>query len=192
MKRTGSSLLLAAAFVGACYRTAPAPAPVPAPAPTAGRANGAPAPTPSDPTPNAGGGGRAGGGGAGAAAEPNPRPYAAVITAEAKTKSGLFKAHRIGAKLFFEIPRNELDRDMLLTTEIAKTTRRSRLRWPVARRGCGAVGASRQSDPAPRHELLIIVIRHDQSHHARRCATPTTPRSSRRSTSRAGARIRRP
>ena len=45
-----------------------------------------------------------------------------MITAAAKTKAGLFKAHRVGTKLFFEIPRHELNRDMLLVTEIAKTT----------------------------------------------------------------------
>ena len=69
------------------------------------------------------GGGRGAAGAPGAAgAEPNPRPYATVITSAAKTKSGLFKAHRVGTKLFFEIPRHELNRDMLLVTEIAKTT----------------------------------------------------------------------
>jgi hypothetical protein len=45
-----------------------------------------------------------------------------VITGAAKTKTGLFKAHRVGTKLFFEIPRTELNRDMLLVTEIAKTS----------------------------------------------------------------------
>ena len=42
--------------------------------------------------------------------------------AELKSKTGLFKTDRIGGQLYFEIPRNELNRDMLLTTEIEKTT----------------------------------------------------------------------
>ncbi len=33
----------------------------------------------------------------------------------------MFTVHRIGARLLFEIPRNQLDRDQLLVTEIAKT-----------------------------------------------------------------------
>jgi hypothetical protein len=43
-----------------------------------------------------------------------PRPYRQVITAEADTREGLFKTHRIGDKLFFEIPRAEIGREMLL------------------------------------------------------------------------------
>jgi hypothetical protein len=53
-----------------------------------------------------------GGGAGGAAAQ--PRPYARVITAEARTVNGLFKAHRVGERLYFEIPRNEYDKDMLI------------------------------------------------------------------------------
>ena len=43
-----------------------------------------------------------------------PRPYDRVITADAKTKRGLMIVHRIGDRLFFEIPRRELGRDQLL------------------------------------------------------------------------------
>ena len=53
-----------------------------------------------------------GGGGAGGA--PNPRPYNRVITAEAKTRRGMFAAHRVGDKLYFEIPSRELNKDMLV------------------------------------------------------------------------------
>jgi len=42
------------------------------------------------------------------------KPYNEVITDEAVTKEGLFKAHRVDDKLFFEIPTSELGRDMLL------------------------------------------------------------------------------
>jgi hypothetical protein len=58
--------------------------------------------------------GRAMGGAGGAAGAPAPRPYNRVITAEAKTRRGLFAAHRVGDKLYFEIPARELGRDMLL------------------------------------------------------------------------------
>jgi Txe/YoeB family toxin of Txe-Axe toxin-antitoxin module len=50
-----------------------------------------------------------------------PRPYKDVITAEAKTDSGLFHVHRIEEKLFFEIPAGLLDQEMLLVTRIART-----------------------------------------------------------------------
>ena len=58
------------------------------------------------------GGGR-GAGGAGAAPAA-PRPYARVITDEAITKSGLFKVHKVGARLYFEIPRSELRKELLI------------------------------------------------------------------------------
>jgi len=50
-----------------------------------------------------------------------PRPYKDVITAEAKTDSGLFQVHRIEDKLFFEIPTALLDQEMLLVSRIART-----------------------------------------------------------------------
>jgi hypothetical protein len=59
--------------------------------------------------------------GGGATAEPNPRPYATVIRGDVKTKAGLFKTHRIGSRLYYEIPKGELGKDMLLVTQIAKT-----------------------------------------------------------------------
>ena len=39
-----------------------------------------------------------------------------------RSKAGLFKTDRNGSQLFFEIPRSELNKDMLLTVEISKTT----------------------------------------------------------------------
>jgi hypothetical protein len=51
-----------------------------------------------------------------------PKPYRKVVTSEAVTQNGLFKTHRIGDKLYFEIPRSELGVDMLLVTQIAKNT----------------------------------------------------------------------
>jgi hypothetical protein len=75
---------------------------------------------------NRGAGGAAGGRAGGA-----PRPYDRVITAEAKTKRGLMNVHRIGERLFFEIPRRELRKDQLLIGRYARAagTRRWARRW---------------------------------------------------------------
>ena len=54
--------------------------------------------------------------------EPRLRPYRQVITSRAVTRDGLFKVHRIGSRLYYEIPRDQLGRDMLLVTQIAKNT----------------------------------------------------------------------
>jgi uncharacterized protein DUF4953/uncharacterized protein DUF5117/uncharacterized protein DUF5118 len=118
MTKSRVALALVATLGAACYRNPPAPAPTPtpppAPAPSAGRggapgdSNGAPANGP--------------GAGRGNAANAAPRPYGQVIRGtDLHTRSGLFKTHQIGDSLFYEIPRAELGRDMLLTTEIEKT-----------------------------------------------------------------------
>src|SRR5262245_54836715 len=49
-----------------------------------------------------------------------PKKYEDVITAEAKTQEGLFKVHQIGDKVYFEIPKDKLDRDMMFSSEIAE------------------------------------------------------------------------
>jgi hypothetical protein len=84
---------------------------------TAGCARQAAVASPS-PRPAAGQDSAAGPGGArgGAAA---PRPYARVITNEAITKTGLFAVHRVGERLFFEIPRSELEKDILVVQRTA-------------------------------------------------------------------------
>jgi hypothetical protein len=64
--------------------------------------------------------GQRGGRGGGQPAE--PRPYNEVITAAAKTDEGIFKIHRIGDRLYYEIPSNELDKEFLWVTQIARTT----------------------------------------------------------------------
>jgi hypothetical protein len=43
-----------------------------------------------------------------------PRAYERVITGEAVTSEGIFNAHIVDGKLFFEIPSSELGKDMLL------------------------------------------------------------------------------
>ncbi len=57
----------------------------------------------------------------GGAASQQIKPYAEVITAEAETKAGVFKTHRIGTKLYFEIPTLELGKDFLWLTTVAAT-----------------------------------------------------------------------
>src|SRR5512146_2575401 len=128
--RTSSALVVGAATavvvaIGCSTAKSPAPssAPVPQnrpvrPAVTVGDSAEAPA----------GGlqGGRGGRGGAAAggaqAGAPNPQPYTRVVNAQAQTKSGLFKVHRIGERVLFEIPRREMNKDILLVQEIAQTT----------------------------------------------------------------------
>jgi hypothetical protein len=75
-----------------------------------------PAPAaPAQPPPAApGGGGRGGRGGA-------QRTYPQLL-AEAKTDEGLFKVHRVGDNIYFEIPKAELGKDLLWVTQIKRTT----------------------------------------------------------------------
>ena len=97
----GASLLLASLVAGACS-SAPARPATPAPQQQAGQEGGAPE----------GARGRA-------ADRSGPRPYESVITKDAISKDGLFRTHRIGDKLYFEIPRRRLGQDMLLLRRIA-------------------------------------------------------------------------
>ncbi|HEV8217315.1 MAG TPA: DUF5118 domain-containing protein, partial [Gemmatimonadaceae bacterium] len=130
--RTSSALTLGAGVVAviAIGCTTKTPTPAPSPAPAAGRQAAAPPtnPTPQDSTeaPTGGGAGRGGrggqGGGNAAGGAANPLPYARVVTGQAQTKSGLFKVHRVGERVLFEIPRRELNKDLLLVQEIAQTT----------------------------------------------------------------------
>jgi hypothetical protein len=104
--------LAALAVVFAACSRSPGPAPA-QPGPTVSPA-GAPAAgnTPAQ-AQDTSGGGRSGGPGA---TPPRPRPYNRVITAEAKTVTGLFKAHQVGQRLYFEVPRTEYDKDMLIVS----------------------------------------------------------------------------
>jgi hypothetical protein len=60
------------------------------------------------------------GGGPGAA--PVIRPYDRVITKEAKSDEGLFTVHRIGDRLYYEIPTAQLGEEFLWVSQIARTT----------------------------------------------------------------------
>src|SRR4051794_41021821 len=88
----------------------PAPAPAPTPAPKSPESG--PAATPAKdsskpPKPEAHKPG-------------TPKPYKEVITAEAKSDPGMFTAHRLDDKLYFEIPPKTLNREMLWSEEIAQ------------------------------------------------------------------------
>lgn len=48
------------------------------------------------------------------------KPYAKVVTGATRTRTGLFTTHRLGDTLRFEIPRRELNRDMLLVGRFAR------------------------------------------------------------------------
>jgi hypothetical protein len=53
---------------------------------------------------------------------PQPRPYDRVITREAKSDEGIFTVHRIGDRLYYEIPAAQLDKEFLWVSQIARTT----------------------------------------------------------------------
>lgn len=120
MRSLPFTLLASAVAVASCAKPAAPPAPAPTPTPNAtapqGRGGGAP---------GGGGGGAAAaqGGGAqgGGAQDPQPRPYAAVITNRAVTKSGVFKVHQVGSRLYFEVPRSELGKDYVIVSTLAGT-----------------------------------------------------------------------
>jgi hypothetical protein len=67
-------------------------------------------------------GGTGGGRGGQQAREPQIRPYDRVITKEAKTDDGIFLVHRIGDRVFYEIPKDKLGREFLWVSQIARTT----------------------------------------------------------------------
>ena len=52
--------------------------------------------------------------------DPVPRPYNRVVTPAAKTRPGLFKTHRIGSRLLFELPPSVMNRDILVVPRVAK------------------------------------------------------------------------
>ena len=118
MKLALLPIAVAAALAG-CAGTTPAPAPVPAPTPAASvtrPANGLPQNGP----PGGATADSAGRPGAGGPPTSAPRPYNRVITSDAKTRRGLFSTHRVGDKLYFEIPANELNKDQLIVGRYAR------------------------------------------------------------------------
>ncbi|MGH7679486.1 MAG: zinc-dependent metalloprotease, partial [Gemmatimonadaceae bacterium] len=84
----------------------------------------------------------AGRGPAAAGAPRAPRPYDRVITSDARTKRGLMIVHRVGDRLFFEIPRREIGKDQLLIGRYARAAAAN----PGAPGGGGGGGTSYAGD----------------------------------------------
>ena len=72
------------------------------------------------PTPPAGGGGQERPGRPDQ--QPEIKPYERVITKEAKSDEGVFTVHNVKEKVFYEIPRSELNKEFLWVSQIARTT----------------------------------------------------------------------
>jgi hypothetical protein len=51
-----------------------------------------------------------------------PRPYERVITKDAKSDEGIFTIHTIKDKVYYEIPKTELNKEFLWVSQIARTT----------------------------------------------------------------------
>jgi len=49
------------------------------------------------------------------------KPYDRVITKAAKSDAGIFTVHRIGDKLYYEIPKDQLNTEFLWVSQIART-----------------------------------------------------------------------
>ena len=94
------SIALAALLIAGACSTAPAPRT--GPTPQRGEPGG-------DSARAGGDSGRTAGG-----APAQPRAYNRVITRDARTRRGMFAVHRVNEKLYFEIPKNEMNKDMLL------------------------------------------------------------------------------
>jgi len=86
---------------------------------SAGAAQNPRQPNPNPPQPASGQGAPGGGQGPGHGGQQpeGPKPYGDVITAQATTDSGVFIAHRLGDKLFYEIPRAMLGKEFLLVAD---------------------------------------------------------------------------
>ena len=53
---------------------------------------------------------------------PEIKPYDRVITKEAKSDEGIFTIHAVKEKVYYEIPKSELQKEFLWVSQIAKTT----------------------------------------------------------------------
>jgi hypothetical protein len=116
MSRRIAALVSAAGLWAACSKSPPATQPTPSqnPTQTPNRAAGAGAFQAQADTQERGAGGA--GGGIGPA---RPRPYNRVITRDAVTRRGMFDVHRVGDRLYFEIPAKEMGKDELLVGRYA-------------------------------------------------------------------------
>ena len=116
MSRRFAALVTAAGLCAACSKAPPATQPTPSQAPNQAPNRAAEQgrfQAQAD-TQERGAGGA--GGGLGAA---RPRPYNRVITRDAVTRRGMFDVHRVGDRLYFEIPAKEMGKDELLVGRYA-------------------------------------------------------------------------
>ena len=141
-------LPIAAAAIAGCAGSQPDPAPAPQPIPAASRpANGFPqGGIPGGAPQDTAGRALGGAGGPPAAA---PRPYNRVITSDAKTRRGLFSTHRVGDRLYFEIPAKELAKDQLI---VGRYTRAAAADPNLPGGGFGSYGGDQFSESAARWE----------------------------------------
>jgi hypothetical protein len=51
----------------------------------------------------------------------DPQPYDKVITKDAKSAKGIFTVHQVKDRYYYEIPKNQLDREFLLNVRVSKT-----------------------------------------------------------------------
>ena len=51
-----------------------------------------------------------------------PKPYDEVVNSKAKTEAGVFTVHRVKNRVYYEIPRSELNKNFLWVTRYAKRT----------------------------------------------------------------------
>src|ERR1700721_3182889 len=51
-----------------------------------------------------------------------PQPYDKVITKDAKTTKGVFIVHHVADEYYYEIPKDQLDKEFLWNARIAQTT----------------------------------------------------------------------
>lgn len=107
------SVVVATIIASACGPQRAAPNPTPARGAGAGQTQTGQ----QGPGGGAGGSGQQGGPGA-PAGEPNPRPYAQVITPGTRTHRGFIGTHEVRSRLYFEIPRRELGKDMLIVSSL--------------------------------------------------------------------------
>ncbi|MDT8340804.1 MAG: zinc-dependent metalloprotease [Longimicrobiales bacterium] len=106
--RSGLAVCAALALSGCSLFTSPQSGPSPAGPAGAAGPSGAPGGAPGARRPGAPQGG--------------PKEYDEVITEKAVTREGLFRTHRIGDDLFFEIPTGEFDREMMLIARAVEST----------------------------------------------------------------------
>ena len=122
---------------------------------------------------------------------PEPRPYDRVITKEAKSDEGIFTVHTIKEKIYYEIPKSELDERVSLGEPDCQDNARRWLWRSGCRQSSGEMGAQGQSHSAAKCRLRRC-RRSETARCRARSRRQTTTRSSWRSISRRSAKTTRP